>query len=160
MTATALAHQRDPPASEHQTPGTRGANKARKTAGRSQLCACSVGAEGAGRLGRQVAPARCVTWCLRFRGRNTRRDFPGGMVPRCQVRVGSPPECVRPFPHRSGPGQSDPGDCHRGGGPSRFRRLCYWPPQRKSSRFLRILVMRVTAQKTSCFQNASQIILS
>ena len=50
MTATALAHQRDPPASEHQTPGTRGANNARKTAGRSQLCACSVGAEGAGRL--------------------------------------------------------------------------------------------------------------
>uniref|UniRef100_A0AC11DMX4 Molybdenum cofactor synthesis 2 n=1 Tax=Ovis aries TaxID=9940 RepID=A0AC11DMX4_SHEEP len=87
MTATALPHQRDTPASEHQTPGPRGANKARKTAGRSQLCACSVGAEGAGRLGRQVAPARCATWCLRFRGRNTRRDFPGGMVPRCQVEV-------------------------------------------------------------------------
>ncbi|XP_060985798.1 molybdopterin synthase catalytic subunit isoform X3 [Dama dama] len=42
-----------------------------------------MGAEGAGRLRLRAAS----TWRLRFRGRDTGRDFPGGMVPRCQVEV-------------------------------------------------------------------------
>lgn len=92
-----------------------------------------VGGGGRGG-GRQVAPARCVDQTPRLPRRDTRLGFAGGMVPRCQVRMGKPSGLVSVLAfslHGPGPARPDPGDRHRRGRPSRLRRLCSGLPNER-----------------------------
>ena len=90
---------------------------------------------GEQRGGASSAHALCgrrgVSGRLRLRAASTRRlgfraRIPGGMVSRCQVRMGKPSGmCLFSLSlHRPGSARPDPGDRHRRGGPSRLRRLC------------------------------------
>ena len=114
---------------------------------------------GGGR-GRQVAPARCVHLAPPLPRPGHRARLPWRDGPPVPGKRGESARVRPPFPPQTRPCSVRPRRL-----PPRWRPLpvseaLLWPPQRKSSRFLRTLVLRVTAEKTSWFLNASQIILS
>ena len=154
MTVITIAHQRNRSASEHQTPGVRGANSVRK-----QRADPALRMLHGGGLGRQVAPARCVHLAPPLPRPGHRARLPWWDGPPVPGKRGESARVRPPFTPQTRPCSVRPRRLPPRWRPLPLSEALLWPPQRKSSRFLRTPVMRVTAQKTSWFLNASQIIL-